>query len=294
MSLALVAVCGTVMADTIYLTTGVQFDGVVTERPDGLLDVKAGDETLIYRKDEVLKIEKNTRTGHLDLNEELAKVQAELAEMEKKTGLTAEQRDRINELIASLSLEPSVRMTARDKLIALQSEMDVFRYLDYLLPSAGHFRAPYILEAMWYINRERALPIIERNVQNNYFGMRERAISLLGEYARQDSIPLIVRGLADDKLEVRIAAAYALAKCNARQATPALIDSLRHPDLRVASASKEALEAIWASETAASGTPKSADEWSEFWGIHGATIGTRFRLAELQPLVTAEEEFQNE
>ncbi len=290
--LVLTLCAGTAAADTIHLNNGVSVDGTVKQR-DGYIEVDAGGRKVFYRDNEIASIEKNEKTGKIDLAERYAYWQTEEEEMLRKTGLTAEQRRRVGELIDELPKDPATRMAAREKLMALQSEMNVYRYLAFLLPHASHFQVPALLEAMAYLDSSQAIQVLRAATQNNYFEARAKAIELLGGLTHKASVDLISRGLADDKTEVQIQAAYALARIGAQEATPALIDLLKHPDLRVSNASRESLRALWPDQLG-DGSQMSVDEWTAIWKGNEASVSGRIQLALLQPLVVAEEEFQNE
>jgi len=85
-------------------------------------------------------------------------------------------------------------------------------------------------------------------------------------------------------------AAYALANLGAKQASPALIDGLKHPDLRVNNASREALQALWKNEV---GDQKltTPEEWTAFWQAHAGTVSSVIETSALTPLVDPEVPF---
>jgi hypothetical protein len=282
-------------ADTVYLKNGVAFDAVVTERPDGLYSVNAGGRILLYRPEEIDRIEPNDRTGALDKDEIKARWANQDAELTRLTGLNAEQRRKVDQFIYALQSDSAAdRKTARDTLIAMHEEMDVFRYLAYRQPSLSHRLAPWVLEAMFFLDAARALEPLRENTRHREFNTRAKAIELLGRMRDIESAGLIARGLVDFKFEVRIMAAYALANLGARTATPALIQSLTHPDLRVSNAAREALQALWKSENGDT-NPQTVDEWNALWAKRDtATLGEGISLATLEPLILPEEEFQNE
>ena len=291
-SLAGVLCAGGAVADTIFLKNGVSVDGVIKQR-EGYIEVKAGDRTVVYRDSEIARIEQNAKTGKQDLGELAARWELEEAEMVKKTGLDALQRRRVRELVGELTKDATSRMAAREKLVAMQSEADVFRYLRFLIPDASHYQVPHIFEAMFYLDSNRAVKEIRIGTQHNYFEARAKAIELLGGIAHKESVPLMARGLADEKFEVKIQAAYALARTGVKGATPALIEMLKHPDLRVGNASRESLAALWA-EVVGDEAPKTVEAWTKIWEAHQEGVSGRIQLASLQPLVLPEEEFENE
>jgi len=281
-------------ADTIVLSNGVSINGTITERPDGTLLVQAGDQRVIYRKSEVSSIEKNDKTGKIDLEEAKARWAERDAELTKATGLNAEQRRQVRAIMAQLQLsDPAQRKMLRDKLVALQAQMDVYRYLDLQLPELSHRLSPWVLEAMFYIDPARIQGVLRRNTQHTYFGTRAKAIELLGRLRDVTSTDLVVRGLADHHPEVQIMAIYALANMGVREATPALIEFLKNPDMRMANAAREALEAVWKAKLA-DPKPGTVEEWNAFWNANASGVGAPLQLAALQPLIAPEEEYQDE
>lgn len=287
-------ICIAVHSDTVYLNNGVSFDAVVTERSDGLYSIDAGGRKLIYRPDEITRIEPNDRTGALDTNAIKASWAKQDAELTQLTGLTAEQRRKLDPLIYALQSDsPAERKSVRETLMGMQEEMDVFRYLAYRQPSLSHRLAPWVLEAMFFLDPRRVLDPLRENTQHRDFNTRAKAIELLGRMRDIESAQLIARGLVDIKFEVRIMAAYALANMGAKNATPALIQSLTHPDLRVSNAAREALQALWNAITG-NAKPQTVDEWNAIWTAQQSLIGEGINLAALEPLIQPEEEFQNE
>ncbi len=292
--LAATIFAGNAQADTIYLKNGVRFDGVVTERSDGIFSIKAGNRTVLYRPKEVARIEKNAKTGKLDKQAVLARWEKRDQQLTEETGLTAEQRRQVKELMYALqNPDEGVRKTTRNKLIALQKEMDVFKFLSIELPQLSHRLSPWVLETLYFLDTNRALPFLLEHTQNTYFGTRKEAITLLGRLQAQDSIPLVARGLNDVSIEVRLATIYALANLDAKIATPAIIACLKHPDLRMSNAGREALGALWKAQLNGE-NPRTVDEWTAFWSQQKNSYASPIRLENLEPLIAPEEEFENE
>ncbi|MBI2435618.1 MAG: HEAT repeat domain-containing protein [Candidatus Hydrogenedentes bacterium] len=292
-SLLLVLSCLVAAGDTLTLTTGVEVKGKVKQLPDGNYEVKVGDHTLIYQKVEIQTIVPNERDGSLNLEEIKAQEAAIQAELTQKTGLTTEQRRLVLDLVYKLKNPQSENYaSARDRLVALQKEFNVFGFLMYMLPEFSHHLTPAVLEVLVRINPDQARKTLRSGLTNPYFGTRAKAIELLGNIHDSDSVAEVARGLADAMDEVKIQAAYALANLGARDTTPALIALLSNVDQRVANASKKALEALWAGQFPEK-APLTVEEWQKFWSTQSAQVGG-IELASLQPLVPAAEEFQNE
>ena len=278
-------------ADTVYLKNGVEFDGVVTPVPEDpeLFRVTAGERSLVYRASEIDRVERNDKTGKRSNEEIMARWEERNRQLTEETGLTAEQRRLVRGLMFELKTDnASKRLAVRDKLVALQSEFDVYKYLAAQLPGVSTLIAPNLLEALAYMDSSRAPELLQEAAVNNYYGTRSMAIDLLGRLGQSGSKELIARGLVDHKQEVQISAVYALAAMSAREATPAFIALLPNPDMRVANASREALQALWAN-LLPDPKPSSVDEWTAFWNAQEKS-GTSIELAALQSLSNPEEE----
>lgn len=289
--LAVALLAATAGADTVYLKNGVEFDGVVTPVPDNpdVFKVTAGERSLVYRAEEIDRVEKNEKTGKLSKEEILANWEEQNRILTEETGLTAEQRNLVMGLMFELKTDNvSKRVAVREKLIGLQKEFDAYSFLANQLPGVSILIGPNLLEALAYMDSSRALELLQAGAQNNYSGTRVMAIELLGRLGHTGSKDLIVRGLADHKQEVQISAIYVLAGMGAREVTPALISLLPNPDERVSNASREALLALWANALP-DPKPGTVDEWTAFWNAQEKS-GTPVQLADLKALSNPEEE----
>lgn len=276
--------CGA-YADTIYLKNGVRFDGVATQQPDGVYRVQAGSRTLVYRESEIDRIERNDRTGHLDKDSIKAQWKQRDQELTRLTGLNAEQRRHVDALLAKLAgAETPDVIAVRERLIAMQQEMDVLRYIEFLLPDMSYAILPQTLEILCQMDAGRALKSLRAAALHPFFAAREKALELLGRLRDRDSIPLMARGLLDETLDVRIAAAYALANAGGLEATLALIECLKHPDMRVANAGRESLEALWQPKYGDE-KPRTVDEWMALWNAHASEIAAPISPQSLEPLI---------
>ncbi len=281
------------VADTIWLDTGVKIDGVVTKRDDGLYNVKADNRVLVYRAEEVVAIEENDLTGALNMDEVQARWAEQDAALVAATGLNADQRRAVEALLTELQQDDlSVRMKARDKLVGMQQQMDVFRYLEFLYPEASHLLAPPLIEVLAMIDAARAKPLIAGALTHSFFGIRVQAIEVLARIGDTTAVPQIARGLVDHNHDVRIAAAVSLAALGARNATPPLIENLKHADLRVSNSAREALKTVWNLD--ATQSPETVQDWESLWEQSGSGVADKIAVADLQPLIAPEEEFQNE
>jgi hypothetical protein len=285
---------GVAAADTLHLTTGVVVDGVTEQGPDNTLIVKIGDHTMIYRAEEVADLEKNAKTGELDEEALKAAWAAKDKELKDKTGLNVEQRTQVEALITELASPEEARFLAgRDGLVALQKEMDVFRYLSYLMPQSSPVLSGRMLETLVRIDAARARDIVRESAKHVYFGTRAKAIELIGLSGDREGAGLVCRGLVDHSMDVRVAAEYALANLGIKEASLALIECLKSPDMRVGNAGRAALEALWKADLVEP-KPHTVDEWTAFYEAHGKGLPTPIKLDAQEPLIPPEIEWQNE
>lgn len=288
----ILALTGSAAADTLFLKDGVQVDGTVTKRPDGILEVKVDTSVVFYREDEIERIEQNDKTGAYDDAAMLAQLAEEEARLTAETGLTTEQRQRIEDYLIQLrSHDGADRRPAREGLVTMQAEMDVFGYLEYRLPSMVPLTMPVVMEVLVSLDGPRSVPLLRKLIGHAYYGVRGKSMELLAGLQDKDSLGQIYRGLVDIRREVQIEAVNAVAKLGAAEATPALIELLAHPDLRVSNASRNALKYIWESSL---GEQKltTVDEWQSFWS--GRALPGALALNQLTPLVEQKEEFVHE
>lgn len=275
-------VAGAAAADTIVTDLGVPIDGVVTELPDGNYKVTAGERVLVYRKEEIVSIEKNSKTGALDMEAIKAAAMKADQELTEKTGLTASQRARVDALMPSLMGEGSAHIQARDALVAMQAECNVFAYLKMLCEEGVPATQIAAYEVLLRIDMPNALETVRAGLSNSNSSVREKAIELLGQISSVSDAPLIARGLVDPEFSVRIATAYSLANLGYRAATPALIESLPHPDLRVSNAAREALGQLW-KDSLGETKPATVDEWTAVWEANKGG-NSAVALKDLEPL----------
>jgi len=273
-------------ADTLYLTNGVVIDGIVRDRGDGIFEVQADQLKVIYRADEIASIEKNDKTGALDLEAVKREVEAAKAELEALTGLTEQQRDRVDALITDLrGAEATERANIRDTLVNLHADWGIAKYINYLF---GFSYSASLLEAAVWVDPGTAIPFLTHGVTHPHSEVRAKAIELLGRIGHRQSAALIARGLPDHSYDVRISAIYALAEISARQATPALISMMGQPDIKLSNAARDALKGLWQAEVG-DAVPDGVTAWKEFWEKN--KIGDAIEYESLEPLILPEQEF---
>jgi len=281
-------------ADTVYLKNGVRFDGIVHERPDGNLLVEADKRKIVFRAGEVDRVEQNDRTGVIDKEAAKARWAVRDAEMAEITGLTADQRSRVEALMYELRTpHAGDRRRIREKLTGLHAEMDIVPYLAYRLPEMSHRFSPWVLETIVLLDPKRGRAFARDYAFHEFAGTRAMSIELIGRLRDEERAGIVARGLVDHDPDVRIAAAYALAAVGARDATPALIELLRDADLKVANASRSALKSLWQEETAGRSL-LTEEEWLAFYDGLASKPESTFSLGGLESLIPESEEFEDE
>lgn len=278
-------------ADTFTTDTGVTFDGVMTETPEGLYKINAGGNDLIFQKHEIVSIEKNEKTGKLDLEAVAAEAKKKDEQLTAEFGLDQAQRARIEALLVDLMQDDAKRVKARDSLLAMAAEVDIYKYFEFRYIESTPFLQVQMLDVLYRLRPELGLERLREAVSNNFPGVRERAIELLAQAGDTSSAELLARGLVDPEFGVRISASYAMANLKFRPATPALIASLTHPDLRVSNAAKESLTTLW-QEVLGDKRPTSVDEWNAVWDANKGGVKA-LALDDLEPLADPEVPFVN-
>jgi len=271
-------------ADTVYLKDGLTVDGTVSRVNDNCVAIQSGNGQIVYQNDEVDRIEKNDKKGALDLAAVNPAALRHEQALEQTTGLKAEQRERVVALVDRLAREEATeRNQAIKELIALQQQMNVYRFLRESRQGFGARVLPGVLEVMLAINAAETKEIVYEGLVDKAPSIRAASLELLGKHKELASTDAVARGLVDTDADVQIAAAHALAELGAGRATPALIATLSSTNPRVRNASNSALARIWS-------TPESpvrfetSEEWERFWGEVGARAGAPIELASLEPL----------
>jgi hypothetical protein len=293
-TLAFAALALTCSADTLYLKSGVQIHGTIVKEVDGVITMRVGDRETAYRAKSVVRREKNSRTGvenREQLAERLARREAELQE---KTGLTREQRDKVKKLMWDLqSPVETTSRAAEDELVALGAEWDLVRYFDYYLPSLRPRFVPGVIRVLARIDRKRALPIALRHVDDADPLSRETAIMACAGLGGIKTVATVARGAVDPHDGVRAASCHALAFMGARSATPLLLANLTHADPRVQNASGEALSRLWSTDTRRIAFDSVA-EWAQFWEEEKDAHSSAFTPENVEPLVAEGARFEDE
>lgn len=207
------------------------------------------------------------------------------AQLLAATGLDRGQRDRVEPLLRLLeSADPVVRQTAAMDLVELQSEMDVFRFLQASLPYLDAL-APELLPVMTAMDPERARPTLLKAASSPRPENRAAALALLGEHGQAEDAALIARGVKDDDPHVQLAAVAALGALGAPQATPVLLVAASAPDPRIRDAALAALAALWSTANEQI-LFKAPDDWRAFWDRKRISVSDPLDWDRLAPLTT--------
>ncbi len=255
--------------DTFTLKNGITFDGkIVEESSNGIYTIKVGNRNLKYLKEEILSIEKNNKTGEINLDEAQKEWEKQDKLLTEKTGLNKNQRAQIEALINRIQWgEEFDRITAKNELFELQKSMDIFPYLEYYLPSYAPTTTPYILEILFKIDKNKTIKILRERIMDSAPTVRGKSIELLAVANDIESYDLIIRGLVDPDIDVCIITNYAIAHIGLKSVTPVLIENLNHPEPRIVNSSKEALNNLWKTELNGKKID-SIKEWESFWENH--------------------------
>ncbi len=290
---ALVVIPGVSLADTLYLNSGVRIHGKVAERADGNFTVEIDGKTTTYRKTEVKSVESNSKTGKWDreaFEAKHAQIQQERLEV---TGLSTDERRRVDQYLKGYMQPGPSRLRAREALTLIAKDIDITKYLNYLYPRVEHYNAAQILDLMYYLTGPLVRNQAREALEHEYYEVRAKGIEILGALNDSESSSAIVRGLVDTSFEVRIIACNSVAQLNIKDASLCLIELLTFPDKRVSNVSADALRALWADQLGDT-APRSVDDWKDFVGKNMGVDSKRITLASLAPLVLPEEEFVEE
>lgn len=282
-------------ADTFYLKNDSVVTGRLEGKSEGRLILKVGGRKVIIREDEVASVEENDQDGGYDHEEARLAAEQRDRELVEKTGLTAPQRAKVDAAMEKLYHTDfdDVRKDGREELLRLSREMDVFRYIAHLLDDISVPYQAEVLRAMFEINPEGTVPLLEKHAASPDAGVRAACMELLGRAGARDKASLLARGLLDHEIPVCIAAAKALGMPGLREATPALIKGAGHYEPRVENSCLASLSVIW-------GSPENKVEfgdgkgWEEFWAGQAAGVASPINPDALEPLVPKGTVFQNE
>jgi hypothetical protein len=285
--LPLALLAAPILADTVYLKDGSTIDGTVIKSDAEAVVIEIGSGNTTLRAADVARIEKNDKKGETTTLSILrAKQHADA--LDRRTGLTAKQRDAVRAAIEPLwSPDEAERSAARKKLLAMSKEMSVFTYLESYLPYAKGLVAPEIMKTLVDIDPVRAKDTVLPFTQNSDPANRAKAIEIIGSYKSDDDLETLSRGLVDVDNSVRIAAAHAVAALGSKRATPALLEGLKSTDPKVQNATREALKRLWS--TANTNVDlNTVEAWNAFWKSKSREVKDPISPSELAPLISPE------
>ena len=281
-------------ADTITLKNGVEVHGNLREIQPGVFQLETAGRVVVYRADEVARIEENDRTGGFDIEAAKERARQRDAELTEQTGLTKAQRDHVREMLHEYRGADAARRTQLlEQFKEMQQEVDVFRYIVFYKQALSNNIVPPALDALYTLDPLRSRTVLAEYAQDSYYGNRAKALQLLGHVGDTQYVPLVMRGLADHELEVQAQAAVALARLGVREATPAILEVMQRGDVHTRHAAAQALAALWR-DVAGEAVPDTPNAWAAFVSEHQQEISGPVRLAALEPLVAPHEEFEQE
>jgi len=282
-----------VAADTFHLRTGVQVDGVEELRQNGLIHVRVGNRVVRLREEEVVLIEKNNRTGALNLEEIKAQAEARNKELTEKTGLDAAQRAKVDALLEDLwSGVDAKAADARKALLKMAETLPIFPYLALLMPQTNPPGIPMLLDIMFELNPVETHSFLRDLATHEHGPVREKVMLLLGKCRDKSDLELIARGMKDHVAEVRIEAARALGMLGDRRASAVLMLGLVSSDLRWANVSLDSLRNLWREvDPEAIKTLEKPDDWKQFISAHRDAMPDVLNPDLLEPLVPPGTEF---
>lgn len=274
------AVMGPATADTVHLQSGVSLDGKLEEINEHAVALVTPNGRMVFQRNTIERIEENDRQGNADAASPTPMAKLHEERLYRITGLNAEQRALVRQLIEPLRLADSPRRKAAiEALVAYGAENPIYDFIEHQLKFMSQRFAPDLLTVLVALDEERALPLVRARVEDVFTQVRERAIELLVQTEGKGAVRLIARGAIDYHADVRIRALSALGKLDARRATPVLLHGLNSGDRRIANAARRALEDIWNAEH------EEETEWSSFWESRRDSLTNPLQPEELDPLV---------
>lgn len=272
-------------SDTILMKNGVQITGLVQREAGDFLVLSVGDRTVRVRKNEVHAVEKNDLDGALDLEAVQREAEAQDKALTEQTGLNRSQREEVLMYVGRLADPDATKAReARRALLAMGAKMDLFPFIEFILPSYLPNTVCLVLKILGELAPDRAQPLFREYVFSPDEHVRSVCIQLLAGSQDDGSLELILRGMLDHTNTVKISACKALAETGAQEATPLLLACYSHADARVEHNAREALSRIWSGD-AGKVVFNSREEWESFWEANRESVQTSVDLAALEPLV---------
>lgn len=272
-------------ADTVTFKNGTTLDGVISQPDPNTVSIDIGGQSITFPATDVTNIEKNDKTGDMTQLAIANGKKHEDAQFER-TGLTREQRDRARDAIEPLwSEDEATRNEGRRKLIELNKEMALGKFITCSLPFSKGYVVPELLTVLTEIDPELAKPQLEAYSSSLDPRNRAKSLEMMGAIKDNASFETVARGMIDLEADVCVSAAYALGAYGDKRATPALLHGLKSNDARVRNISGETLKALW-KDTGA--IPEKPEDWEKFWTENSSKVEKPLDIRNMTPLVTQE------
>jgi hypothetical protein len=258
-------------------------DGVVTRPNENTVVLEMEGGSLTFQASEVDRIEANAKRG--TFQNPMARKHED--ELNRRTGLTAAQREELRALMEPLKSEDETEVNRAKKAILKKAEtLDLFRFFQSSLTVSGLY-APDVLELMEKCYPDRALPVLREYAQNIEPVTRAKALELLAAHKDKDDLELVARGAVDPDPEVQVAALKALNELAGRRATPVYLLGLGSSNARVRATALAVLSAQWKDVP---GAPLNAAPaaWPTFWDSQAASVADALDPKALRPLTATE------
>ncbi|MBX7258323.1 MAG: HEAT repeat domain-containing protein [Candidatus Hydrogenedentes bacterium] len=288
----LIAVAGYSYADTIVFPDGATMDGEVREVNANCFELVVGDKSIQFARTEIASIEKNDKRGDAAKPLVLPQVKQWEAEMERNTGLDADQREKFLLLVDAMrkATDPGERQKIESEILAMSKTVDLVKFIKASYDTSSLGRKMVLLAILNMLDPQTALPYLKDGMTVNNAHFRAFALGLYGHILREsnnldnEAVTFMTRGLIDSDADVQLAAGNALAESGSKIATPVLLAKLDAADPRVQNAANRALAQIWSVDAASiSGDPKAY--WQEHWNANQSGVDSPLDPEKLEPLV---------
>ncbi len=280
--------------DTVMLKSGVRINGTIVHQDDDTVRIRIGDREQTYPATKIAVLEENDHTGKLDPAELIRRGEQRAAELFRETGLTADQRREVKELMYELqSTDSDIHDNAKRSLVKFHKKVPLHKYFAWWLPGLSPRFVPGVLEIMGEIAPDRAAQVAASHVTDADATSRAMALTVLAKTAGLEKLDIIARGAVDPESEVRIAASRALGQMKAREATPLLIENVDAPDPHLVNVARAALRHTWSTDTRPIDFETKAD-WQSFWDQKKSTVESPLTQVAMLPLVEPGAVFEDE
>lgn len=276
------------VADTFFLNGEVAVHGTLLRSDDKFHYIDIGGRQKRIPKKSIKHIEKNDKTGALDLEAARKRVERKQQQLTEETGLTHEERIEIERLIFTLRADNAAEANqAKRTLTGMCAAEKVYRYIAGLVEDVNFdpFLTRVLLVVLTDADAALTIPLLQTFATYVDEGVRAECLELLGIHRHVSSLTLMMRGMLDHQPVVRLAGASALAAIGAKEATPLLLKNFNHPDLRVENYTREALGIIWKAELGDTEPFKTLEEWQNFWNEQSPAVLKTVDIEGLEPLV---------